>query len=668
LLLAAKEDLSRGLKEMAHAASNPFQRWAAQKALRTLLEENPDLIFQSFETLLSDPLPYTAVGASREEREREADRYFTTRLLLAELAGVPPIPAISDRLACAFTAPLRKRGKSPLAPMAQAYFEMLTQKRWDAKHLDAFKAFRSVRGGEEVYQSFRTMGDFLACGSLDELSRAEESLKRVPQVEEPLRPQVMEALRRLGDIGKDVRAYLAASSETYRRDCLTRAQLGTDEVKGMAQAIHEPESSILTAIAERWRKVIAVEQEKIARPKLVLHIPNNYIIGPPIRPESGRLFVGREDVFTKIEYLWLNVFQKTSVVLHGQRRMGKTSILYHLEQKLGSEYIPILADMQRHAAVSSTGALLYNLADLIQRELELRGIFLPRPELSEYAGEPFIAFGHFLDAAGEALDKKGRWVILMLDEFEKIEEKINAGVFGQDLLEHLRNAMQHRPRFVLIFAGCHTLEDMCREYWSPFFGAAQSIKVSYLDEESARQLITNPWDGFELNYERDAIERIIALTGCQPLLLQAVCSAVIEHINERLKREGGLVAPQVTIEDVEAVSGKALKTSYYFDAVWRELEEGERLALAALAQCQDEPESWVARSEIERALGGRLSAEELEEALELLKKRDMVLTDGRCYRFWVELVRRWVRERKTLQGFYETPGVSLGRHHSERAR
>jgi hypothetical protein len=40
LALIARSNLHIGLQHMAHIASNPFQRWAAQRALRVLLERD----------------------------------------------------------------------------------------------------------------------------------------------------------------------------------------------------------------------------------------------------------------------------------------------------------------------------------------------------------------------------------------------------------------------------------------------------------------------------------------------------------------------------------------------------------------------------------------------------------------------------------------------------
>lgn len=44
--------------------------------------------------------------------------------------------------------------------------------------------------------------------------------------------------------------------------------------------------------------------------------------------------------------------------------------------------------------------------------------------------------------------------------------------------------------------------------------------VSYLADAEAWRLVTHPGDDFALNYEPEAVERIIAQTGGQPYLVQ----------------------------------------------------------------------------------------------------------------------------------------------------
>ncbi len=220
--------------------------------------------------------------------------------------------------------------------------------------------------------------------------------------------------------------------------------------------------------------------------------------------------------------------------------------------------------------MNSTEAFVYNLCDEIQRRLGKAQIEVSEPKPGDFAPEPFTGLRHFLNEVEERLGNE-RWLVVLLDEFEMLEDKIKANVIHPDVLYQLRNAMLNRPRLALVLTGLHTLDQMTRDYWSPFFSGACNIKVSYLDVEATEELITNPWDGFELEYDRDAIQFIVSVTGRQATLLQAVCSAVIDRINVQLEKRGAQYQPRVTLADVNAVLDSVMESSTYFDAVWKEL-------------------------------------------------------------------------------------------------
>ena len=73
--------------------------------------------------------------------------------------------------------------------------------------------------------------------------------------------------------------------------------------------------------------------------------PNPYIVGNPVR--SPEMFFGRKDEFQFIQRTLENQQEGCVLVLCGERRTGKTSILYQiLNRRLGPKFIPAFVDMQ----------------------------------------------------------------------------------------------------------------------------------------------------------------------------------------------------------------------------------------------------------------------------------------------------------------------------------
>jgi AAA+ ATPase superfamily predicted ATPase len=58
------------------------------------------------------------------------------------------------------------------------------------------------------------------------------------------------------------------------------------------------------------------------------------------------MFFGRDDVFDWIEKSITGQYSEHILVIHGQRRVGKTSVLKQLGNRLPSKYIPVFFDLQ----------------------------------------------------------------------------------------------------------------------------------------------------------------------------------------------------------------------------------------------------------------------------------------------------------------------------------
>ncbi|MGQ0604686.1 MAG: hypothetical protein ACT4QE_23650, partial [Anaerolineales bacterium] len=383
---------------------------------------------------------------------------------------------------------------------------------------------------DEIYQLFHTIRVFLGYEHEADIAKAESELLWLAELNnEPLRADSLETLRQLGKVGADMRAYQQLTATLAKRDALARAQFGLSEAEKQVPDLPGPDDFYIGLVVQNWRSLISSEQQELVALQAIHGIPNNYIVGPALRGQRGRLFKGREDIYNEVRRVWSNQQVKQSILFYGQRRMGKTSILLHMEANLGPTYLPLFLDLQTVAAVNHVGAFLYSLADSIAAQLRKAGLTMPTVGHRDYSEEPFLAFRQFIEAA-EAAVPEDKWVVLMLDEFEMAEDKLKDGVFPLDLMRQLRNVMHHHPRFVVVLAGSHRLDEMRRDYWDPLMSIARVIKVDCLTREAAYELITEPWEDFPLNYESDAIDRIIAATSGQPLLLQAICSGVVERV------------------------------------------------------------------------------------------------------------------------------------------
>src|SRR5262249_17734023 len=142
-------------------------------------------------------------------------------------------------------------------------------------------------------------------------------------------------------------------------------------------------------------------------------IQNPYSVGMPIR--SSKMFYGREEDLKTIAADLANSETNMAIVLFGQRRTGKTSLLYQLvNTSILEPHIPVYIDMQGEALAITIGKFLRGIAYAIHRTLKERDITVRVPALKTFNDDPTFVFSRFLDDVYGKLGNRQR-VILLID-------------------------------------------------------------------------------------------------------------------------------------------------------------------------------------------------------------------------------------------------------------
>ncbi len=153
------------------------------------------------------------------------------------------------------------------------------------------------------------------------------------------------------------------------------------------------------------------------------------------------------------------------------------------------------------------------------------------------------------------------------------------------------------------------------------------MRVSYLDEDSARELIVQPVEDFINIYEPTAIDTIIHLTRCQPYLVQLTCYEVVELLNRDIRenrRDGS--TPNATARDVETIIPTVLERGgEYFRELWRSLTDSDRNLLQRLVQ-------------------GETPAPQDKAVLRKLERKEILEKTESGYRFQVPLVQKYIEQ------------------------
>lgn len=465
-----------------------------------------------------------------------------------------------------------------------------------------------------------------ACDSLQAISTIHHTLA-AGELSDP----ISMVLRSFSRISQATEAALNGSTTYHKRLALSNVETQIEQALRDLIQSSGPYVVRFQSIMSRWQQVVgAARNELAAEVERSQELENPYIFGVPLGQDE-ELFVGRSDLAARIE-LYLSDRRSPPLLLYGQRRMGKTSLLRNLGRLLPSSTVPLFVDGEGIAGAVNDADLLYAIASAMVRSAERhRKLNLPRRERAAFNDSPFICFNEWLDELEVLLEEQKSIALLALDEFEVLDVMGQHGRFSIDnMLRLLRHMAQHRPRFKVLLAGSHTLDEF--RHWASYLINMQVIKISYLSPQACLRLIEHPVKDFALQYQPEASQAIIELTRGHPHFVQLICYEIVERKNQQPPAQRRLV----TLDDVEGALQEALHTGdLFFADLCQQIGPDGVAVLRALAQ--HGPKAALDSA----SLAAQLACTDLSSTIALLLHRDVIEETAEGYRFQVELFRRW---------------------------
>ena len=389
-----------------------------------------------------------------------------------------------------------------------------------------------------------------------------------------------------------------------------------------------------------------------------------YIVGSPI--DRHDMFFGRADVMERIKRQLRGRAHANVILLEGNRRSGKTSILRQLgKADAPAGWVPVYCSFQEaEGDAMRAGVTTRNVFRLLARKtgwtLYDAGVETWFPDLPSrdpgqpfkrafraaldqaFAGEhPFEIFALYLAAAIEAA--KPRRILLMLDEFDKLQEGIDAGITSSQVPQNIRHLFQHQPGLSAIITGSRRLKTLREEYWSALFGIGYRVGVSALPVDEARRLVTRPVEGM-LSYLPQACDRLAELCACHPFLVQSLCNRVFEQAASGNKRT-------ITLDIVEKAADEMTRDNEHFRTLWDYTgSERRRLLLMLFDRLSEGPDAVnldLLQVKLDELKVPVHRAEELMTDVEELKELELIDWNdsyrGGTYRLALPLMARWLQ-------------------------
>jgi tetratricopeptide (TPR) repeat protein len=361
---------------------------------------------------------------------------------------------------------------------------------------------------------------------------------------------------------------------------------------------------------------------------------NPYITGTPVGNTTA--FIGRENILNAVSEV-LEDPQRNAIVLYGQRRIGKTSVLQALENQLSKKdaYHIVNFSLEGKDTLPLTH-LLHSLAQYISGVVKPEGL-----NAIENIKE---TFKQWLAAWFNQLPDKTTTLVLLIDEFDSILKSKTTTAF----FPYLRELLAEYSRFNCVFVIGRDIEDLSSRALAQFQPIPME-KISLLSPKQTEQLVTlsDSETNKSLKWSFEAINEVKKLTNGHPFLTQSLCSQIWQLVCKHQPEKQEL--PTVTWEQVEQAIPKTLASDFNnWEYVWNGLPAAGKVIVSALAEEKGEANLDTLLNHILTRESIAVIMRELREVPGLLQDWDLIEPVGVNYRFRVELICRWVQTYKPL--------------------
>ena len=396
---------------------------------------------------------------------------------------------------------------------------------------------------------------------------------------------------------------------------------------------------------------------------------DDYKGGQPVKDKD--MFYGRKDdleqIISKITNKKGDILKGRALAIYGQKRTGKSSLLYHLEQKLREkDKYNIIVNLESIGTIgvkksdiikknesdvnkgTDIKGFLYAILDelnnevtkhndlvnlLVQNNIEIDpDKILSNPEMCE------VIFNRQFKGVCDIVHSCKRQIILMIDEFTYIYDWIKRGIITDQIMKFWKGLLQNNGIFAVI-VGQDNMESFVGDpRFSNDFGTTYMQKVTYLDEKSAKELMSEPILDSEgkSRYTEDALDYLYELTSGSAFLIMKLCAGLVDYLNE-------IKSSSITKAHIEEYLrnnwGKINEFDYFgqqYNDVNQdnELNEKNKDIIRKIAFSSNS-DGWAKINDIAVSI-------EDKELLDILNKRDVVeIIKGKC-KIKVELYRQWI--------------------------
>jgi len=258
-----------------------------------------------------------------------------------------------------------------------------------------------------------------------------------------------------------------------------------------------------------------------------------------------KMFIGRNAFVDDIVDILKNVGKNKTIVIHGQKRSGKSSILYHVARKIENDlnFLPIEMDL---GSIRPKSEETFFHAILLQ----LKSMLPNAPEIPLLSINPTLIFINYIRKLNTLPEMSGKTPLLIIDEFTYLYKMINDGDLDKNFMLTWKSIFE-KHLFAILLAGTDDMSNFMKENANAFASTSPKY-VGYLDDKGANELIVKPIFDKTKNTSRlqkNAINEMIQLTAGNPFYIQILMDKLVLYMNKNKINRATVADINKVVED-----------------------------------------------------------------------------------------------------------------------
>lgn len=357
---------------------------------------------------------------------------------------------------------------------------------------------------------------------------------------------------------------------------------------------------------------------------------------------SPEYFCDRE---AETERLFDAVRNNRNITLISRRRMGKTGLLKHLENKLKTQkdICFVYFDIMPTASVSEFVGLFANslfnadsnkIDSLFRAFSKLFSAFKPSFSVNSLTGETKfnlelaspVENESSLAAIFKYITSSNKKFVIAIDEFQQV-----ASYQSVDFEGVLRSCIQHLNNCAFFFAGSSrdTLKNMFTNSKKPFYMSSELMFLSNIDKQNYTEFIINNFAKGNIAINEESIDYLLELTDVHTFYVQLLCNRLFSLGTKKIGKE-----------DVKTVFLRILdENRYYFESYRNIITDYQWKLLKAIARDKKVPEITSKSFILRHQLGTPSS---VGTATKSLEKKDIIYRENGYYMIHDLLFSAWL--------------------------